>query len=152
MKKSDQRKGVGHGRIEQTAEKTVFFTDDEDEAPYEVSREIAEQFERLDSRTPQQILGDMPDSSRVPAEATVKAQGPKKLARELKDDPKVSSKVESMQLELADADWKASTLAPIKTARDELPLQMDDPYSEGLAKEAALKKMQSGEGELQLLN
>jgi hypothetical protein len=149
-KENEDRKSIAQGRVEQKDGTRVFELDDEDGASYEVSKAEGERMDALDRRSPQNILDGMPDSSRIPAEATVRAQGPVKLAKALKDDPKVSAITEQMDLEPADPEWKKNTLAAIRTPKDEPPLQFDDPNSELMAKEAAIRMMQSGGGELMI--
>lgn len=146
-KDKDDKKNIGHGRIEQKESTRVFQLDDDDERSYEVPEKVGAKLDSLDRKTPEQILQGMPEASRIAAGAMVATQGPVKLAKELKDDPKVTAKVEQMDLDPADPEWREHTLAPIKSPKDEPPLQMDDPHAEGMAKEAAVRQMQAGGGE-----
>ena len=145
-KEEDDKKSIGRARIEQKEETRVFQLDDDDAAPYEVPKAVGEKMDSLDRRSPEAILEGMPDSSRIPAEATVKAQGPVKLAKALKDDPKISAIAEKLDLEPADPEWKKNAMAEIRTPKDEPPLQLDDPHSESMARTAAINEMQAGGG------
>jgi hypothetical protein len=146
-KAKEKDRKIGEGRIEQKAPSRVFQLDSDTDENYEVTEAQGKRLESIDSRTPDQILEGMPNHARSAAAATLNTQmenkGVKKVAQ-LKDDPKVSAEVENMDLDLADSNWKKSALAPIKSAKSEPPLQIEDPHAEGMAKDAAVKAMQAG--------
>ena len=146
-KAKEKEHKIGERRVEQKAERRVFPLDDDSEGTYEVPEADGKRLDALDRKTPEQILQGMPEHARAAATATLNSQmetkGVKKIAN-LKDDPKVSDQVENMELNLADSSWRDNTLAPIRTPKNEPPLQMDDPHAEATAKEAAIRQMQSG--------
>lgn len=144
VKKRDDDKKLKFGGVEQGKESVTFASDDDDETPYEVSINVAAQYESVSSRTSAEILADMPESSKLPSEAMVKAQGPKKLAKDLKDDPKVTAQVEVMKLGLSDINWKESALAPLHTGLTLVPMQLEDEHSEHIVKEAARQQVRNG--------
>ena len=146
-KAKEKDRKIGESRVEQKREARTFVLDDGTDESYSVTETQGKKLDALDERTPDQILEGMPDHAKAAAKATVKSQmetkGVKKFSQ-LKDDPKVSAKVEGMKLNLADREWKENTLAPIKSPKNEPPLQMDDPHAETMAKELAMQQMANG--------
>lgn len=145
--KDTKERKLGESRVEQKSGHRVYQLDDGSEETYEVPKPLADKLDALDRRTPDQILQGMPQQARAASEATLTSQiqskGMEKVSQ-MKEDPKVSDKVEQMKLGLADKEWKENLLEPIRTAKHEPALQMDDPHAEATAKEHALQAMQQG--------
>jgi len=143
--KKDNKIGKGKAGRAETGQK-VHELETEDGEVYEVTAEQKTQTEKVLGRSPEQILEGMPSKSRAAAEATVKAQGEKKL-NDLKEptDPKIVAATENLDLDPAESLKDSARPAPIKDAKNEPPQLMEDPQMEQMAKEMAIKKAQSGE-------
>lgn len=143
----DDDKRVGSGQVKEKKSQTVFALDDGDE--YEVTTTQAEGVKKMDGKSPEEILAGMPEGARKASEATLDAQiktkGTDKVA-DLKDDPKITAVAEQLDLDPAESLKESAVIAPIKDAKNEPPMLQDDPNAERMAKEAAIKQMQSGGG------
>ena len=125
----------------------------DDAETFEITKTQGQQLDKLDEKTPEQILAGMPENSRKAAEATLdtqmKTQGKDKIAQ-LKDDPKVSAQVEEMDLDPVGSFRDEAKVAPIRTPKDEPPMMVPDENAEKMAKEAAIRQMQESGGEAML--
>lgn len=133
---------------------TGTFVEEADEA-IAIPKEQAKALEAMDDkRHADRILEDMPEANRTAASSMLSSQiqtkGKDKVA-ELKDDPKVTGVVEEMDLEPAETLQEAARPAPIRSAKDEKPMVLDDPHSETLAKEAAAQQLREGGAQEQMI-
>lgn len=145
---------VGQGDFEKKDGTRVLKLDGGDDAEtFEITKTQGQQLDKLDEKTPEQILAGMPENSRKAAEATLdtqmKTQGKDKIAQ-LKDDPKVSAQVEEMDLDPVGSFRDEAKVAPIRTPKDEPPMMVPDENAEKMAKEAAIRQMQESGGEAML--
>ena len=152
--KDDSDYGVGQGDVKTKDGSRVLELDGGDDGEtFQITKAEGEKLDRLDGRSPEQILAGMPENSRKAAEATldtqIKTQGKEKVAQ-LKDDPKITAKVEEMDLEPVGSLRDEAKVAPIRTPKDEPPMMVVDEASESMAKEAAIRQMQQGGGEAML--
>lgn len=145
----DEPKVGKNGEVIQRDGSRVFGTEDGEES-FVITKTEGAELDKLDDKSPESILADMPEGSRNAASATLKTQmdakGVEKVSQ-LKDDPKVTAEVEKNDTELADLEWKQNAMAPAKTPADEPPMMVADPHAEELAKEAAKQKLANGGGD-----
>jgi hypothetical protein len=128
----------------------VFPLDDESGEAYEVTETQGKKLDALDGRTPDSILQGMPEGARNAAKATLdtqlKTKGTEKVSQ-LKDSPEVSAVAEEMDLDLADPEWKKTAAKPAPIQLNNKPMEPEvSSHDQALAKEAAQRKMASGEG------
>jgi hypothetical protein len=147
----DDDKKVGVGDAKEKGESRVFPLDDESGEAYEVSETQGKKLDALDERTPESILKGMPEGARNASKATldtqIKTKGTEKVSQ-LKDSPEVSAVAEEMDLDLADPEWKKSAAKPAPIQLNNKPMEPEvSSHDETLAKEAAQRKMASGEGQ-----
>lgn len=128
------------------------FVEGEEGEKYQIKEADANKVTRMDSKSfSEKLNSDMPEGTRRAAEATlnnqIEANGTDKVSKMKEGDSKFSSAVEGMDLEPAEDFMAAgSTPAPIRSAKDEKPMMVEDEHAEQLAKEAAKQQLASGGG------
>lgn len=140
-------KKVGTGVVKEKPAGRVFQLDDDAGESYEVSEAQGQAVDNLDRKTPEQILSGMPEGARKAAAATldtqIKTKGTDKIA-DLKDDPKISAVAEQLDLDPVESLKDSAKVAPIRDAKNEPPMMVEDTQSESMVKEAAKQQLASG--------